>query len=360
MLTTTHKIYIKDSRQLDFIDDATIDLVVTSPPYPMIEMWDAIFSDFNIDIKTALDNQDGDFAFELMHQELDKTWFELYRILKDGGFACINIGDATRTIGKNFQLYSNHARIIQCLKKAGFDALPVILWRKQTNAPNKFMGSGMLPAGAYVTLEHEYILIFRKSSKRNFRTAEDKLLRYQSSFFWEERNNWFSDIWFDLKGINQKLKPKQLRFRSAAYPFELAYRLINMYSLKQDLVFDPFLGTGTTAFAAITSCRNSVAAEIDSGFQDLIHEEAIQNLTLYNDHITKSINDHFDFCSRYSQTKGQLKYVNKHYQVPVMTKQELELRFNYIKKLEMKDAGYLYAEYDENLIHKNPAFLNAP
>ena len=87
----------------------------------------------------------GLFAFELMHIELDKVWNEVFRVLKEGGIACINIGDATRTINKNFQLYSNHSRIINHCTKIGFSALPMILWRKQTNAPNKFMGSGMLP-----------------------------------------------------------------------------------------------------------------------------------------------------------------------------------------------------------------------
>lgn len=76
---------------------------------------------------------------------------------------------------KNFQLYPNHARIINAFHALGVSNLPNILWRKQTNAPNKFMGSGMLPAGAYVTLEHEWILIFRKGGKRIFKSPENKL-----------------------------------------------------------------------------------------------------------------------------------------------------------------------------------------
>lgn len=117
-----------------------------------------------------------------MHQELDKIWSECYRVLKEGGIACINIGDATRTINNNFCLYTNHARIINYCLKIGFTNLPNIIWRKQTNAPNKFMGSGMLPAGAYVTLEHEWILIFRKGGKRQFKTEKDKVERRSSSF----------------------------------------------------------------------------------------------------------------------------------------------------------------------------------
>ena len=104
----------------------------------------------------------------------------------------------------------------------GFTNLPEIIWRKPTNSPNKFMGSGMLPAGAYVTLEHEFILIFRKGGKRIFKSDAEKLKRQQSAFFWEERNVWFSDLW-TLTGTNQKLNNKNSRERSAAYPFDLAY-----------------------------------------------------------------------------------------------------------------------------------------
>src|SRR5690606_1592163 len=138
--------------------------------------------------------------------------------------------------------------------RLGFANMPNILWRKQTNAPNKFMGSGMLPAGAYVTLEHEWILVFRKAGKRTFRSEAEKKLRRESAFFWEERNTWFSDLW-DLKGVKQKITNSGSRDRSAAYPFELPYRLINMYSVKGDIVLDPFLGTGTTALAAMATER---------------------------------------------------------------------------------------------------------
>ena len=117
---------------------------------------------------------DGKQAYALIHQILDAVWDEVFRVLKDGRFACINIGDATRTLKNNFCLYPNHARILNYLLSIGFSALPDILWRKQANTPNKFMGSGMLPAGAYVTLEHEYILIVRKGSKREFKIEKEK------------------------------------------------------------------------------------------------------------------------------------------------------------------------------------------
>lgn len=92
----------------------------------------------------------------------------------------------------------------------------------------------------------------------------------ESAYFWEERNRWFSDIWVDLKGVKQSLSNSKLRDRSAAYPFELAYRLISMFSIKEDSVLDPFLGTDTTTLAAISSQRNSIGVELDSTLQNHI------------------------------------------------------------------------------------------
>ena len=169
-MKTTHKIFYQNARQLRAIPSESVDLVVTSPPYPMIGMWDDMFIDQNPEIGDALHKGNGRRAFELMHQVLDPIWAEIFRVLKQGRFVCVNIGDATREVRDDFCLYSNHARILTYFVDMGFSALPDILWRKQTNAPNKFMGSGTLPAGAYVTLEHEYILILRKGSKRVFGT----------------------------------------------------------------------------------------------------------------------------------------------------------------------------------------------
>ena len=111
-INTTHNIIIGTAQNMEQLQDDSIELVVTSPPYPMIEMWDEIMAKQNSEIKTALDKNDGAKAFELMHLELDKVWAEVHRVLIPGGFACINIGDSTRTINGKFALYSNHARII--------------------------------------------------------------------------------------------------------------------------------------------------------------------------------------------------------------------------------------------------------
>ena len=349
MLSTKHKLYFSDSRNLNAIKSNSVNLVVTSPPYPMIEMWDELFSTFNPEIMNCITNGNGIQAFELMHIELDKVWSECFRVLDDGGIACINIGDATRSINNSFQLYSNHSRIINKCLSLGFSVLPVILWRKQTNAPNKFMGSGMLPVGAYVTLEHEYILILRKGTKREFKSSDDKLSRKHSAFFWEERNIWFSDIW-DFKGVKQNLNNTQLRNRSGAFPFELAYRLINMYSVQNDYVLDPFIGTGTSMLAAIASCRNSIGVEIDDNFSNFIYEDiekSINNMNLYNN---DRLNKHLAFVEQYRQTKGELKHFNNKYNFPVMTSQETDLIINMISQISINDDIITVSYNDEAML----------
>ena len=324
-MKTEHKSIFSDSRYMKALSDESVDLMVTSPPYPMIEMWDDMFSQQSSSVKNKLSKGDGFGAFESMHKILDATWTEVYRVLKPGGFACINIGDATRTVNGNFALYTNHARILNFTQKLGFSSLPCILWRKQTNAPNKFMGSGMLPAGAYVTLEHEYILILRKGSKREFKEEIDKQNRRASALFWEERNLWFSDIWFDIKGTPQALNDKDTRKRSAAYPFELVYRLINMYSAKGDLVLDPYLGMGTTTLAAMTSGRNSIGYEIENTLQEA--NNRAKNLIAETARliIRQRLMNHLDFVSKRMESKGKLKHINIPYGFPIMTAQEKEL-----------------------------------
>ena len=327
-MKSIHKIHYSNSDNMGDVISESVDLIVTSPPYPMIQMWDDLFIKHNKLIMTALKKGDGAKAFELMHNVLDPVWDEVYRILKFGGFACINIGDATRTINGNFVLYSNHMRILKKLLEIGFNALPDILWRKQTNAPNKFMGSGMLPAGAYVTLEHEYILILRKGMKREFKKEEEKKIRRESAMFWEERNVVYSDIWFDIKGAMQDINDRQTRTRSAAYPFEIAYRLINMYSAKGDIVLDPFLGTGTTTFAAITSGRNSIGYEIDTALRDSINMAFDKIISISNKHIKNRLLKHIQFVKKRIKEKGGLKYINNFYGFPVMTRQEQDLIIN--------------------------------
>lgn len=334
-MQTSHQIHFGLAQRMAAVADASVDLVVTSPPYPMVEMWDEGMGVQNPAIIDALVQNNGTAAFDLMHLELDKVWHEVCRVTKPNSFVCINIGDATRTINGEFQLFSNHTRIIQYFLQQGFCCLPPVLWRKPTNAPNKFMGSGMLPAGAYVTLEHEYILVFRKGGKRVFKSEQAKMLRQQSAFFWEERNQWFSDLW-EIRGTGQKMLNKNSRERSGAYPFEIPYRLINMYSVKGDVVLDPFLGTGTTVLAAMATGRNSVGYEMDESLAATIHETlSPDKLPILNAFIRDRLQAHIDFVEkRLLSGNWDVKHINTHYKFPVVTSQETELSLNFLTRIE--------------------------
>jgi modification methylase len=333
-MITQHQIFFKNSKNMEELASGTVGLIVTSPPYPMIEMWDAMFVDQNAEIGKALGKGDGSAAFEMMHGELDSVWKEVWRVLMPGAIACINVGDAARTIDGLFRLYPNHSRILNQFLKLGFQSLPAILWRKQTNAPNKFMGSGMLPAGAYVTLEHEYILIFRKGPKREFKLEPEKQNRRESAYFWEERNAWFSDIWMDVKGTAQRLGARAARLRSAAFPFEIPYRLINMFSVKEDTVMDPFLGVGTTMWAAMATGRNCVGYEIEEGLRHEIDAVADSLVGYMNDRINSRIQAHLNTVEQNRHRSGAFKYINAQYQFPVKTRQEIDIFINPVSAID--------------------------
>jgi len=347
-MKTKHRIVFGNSNNMKDVPAESVNLVVTSPPYPMIEMWDEQFSELNTEIKDALQKGDGMRAYSIMHEELNKVWKEVDRVLVPGSIVCINIGDATRKIGESFQLYANHSRITYYFETMGYQVLPLIIWRKGTNKPNKFMGSGMLPPNAYVTLEHEYILIFRKGTNRDF-NSEKKQNRHKSAYFWEERNVWFSDIWNGLKGVSQKLNHVDLRDRSAAYPFELAFRLINMYSTQGDTVLDPFFGTGTTMLAAMCSARNSVGYEIDQNFRKVIDYRLDELLNFSKEIVIERLKKHIDFVEKRLIEKGELKHKSLKYGFMVMTNQEKNISFQVMEKIEKFNENEFDVSYSEEI-----------
>ena len=284
MLQTKHKIIIGNSQKMPEIPDCSIHLMVTSPPYPMIQMWDNQFSESDPKIATLWKNletnpQQETIAqiYNAMHKNLAEVWKETYRVLIEGGIACINIGDATRTMNSSFRVFPNHARVIEHCECIGFTSLPYILWKKPTTKPmykgkGAFLGSGFLPPNAYVTLDCEYILIFRKGKLRHFPPKDH--LRYDSALTKKQRDEWFSQIWA-VTGSRQTADA--LERRTAAYPEEIANRLIKMFSVKGDTVLDPFLGSGTTTKAAIQNCRNSIGYEIDPNLLPTIKKKLDKN-----------------------------------------------------------------------------------
>ncbi len=338
-MRTEHGVHIDDSRELDHLADDSVELVVTSPPYPMIEMWDHVFGELNEEITQRLAEGAGAAAFELMHEELNKTWTEISRVLVDGGIACINVGDATRNIDESFRVYQNHSRIIDNFEELGFEPLPEILWRKPVNSGAKFMGSGMLPPNAYATLEHEYILIFRNGAQQ--RTFEPKAeRRYNAAYFWEERNEWFSDLWTDITGTLQRLSEGELRERSAAFPFEIPYQLINMYSVYGDTVLDPFWGTGTTSLAAMVAARNSVGYELQEEFTNVFADRAAEIRGMSREVIHERLTEHREFVRQRENEGEPPEYIAEHYAFPVTTKQEKHILFYLADTIETTKEGY--------------------
>ncbi len=254
------KVVIGDSRRMTEVTGESVHLVVTSPPYPMVSIWDGLFDEVSAT------------TYDLMHEYLNQTWREVARVLIQGGIACINIGDATRTRDGVFHLYPNHSRVIENFETMGFITLPYILWKKPTTKPHykgkgAFLGSGFLPPNAYVTIDMEYVLIFRKGSPRTF-PAKDPM-RYKSRFSKKQRDEWFSQVW-TVPGARQSITGVERRI--ASFPDEIPRRLISMFSILDDVVLDPFLGSGTTLKAAIGLGRGFVGYEKQTQMKDIIRE----------------------------------------------------------------------------------------
>jgi modification methylase len=239
------QVFRGDARRLDGIGDATVHLVVTSPPYPMIPQWDALFA--------RLGARDHPAMLDVLAQ----AWRACHRVLVPGGILAVNIGDALRTTDGEFRLWPNHAATLLDAERAGFRSLPYLLWKKPTNRPNAFLGSGFEPPNAYVTLDCEFVLLFRKGRLR--RLPPHDPARARSRYGRAERDRWFSQIWSDVRGARQDAGGR----RSAAFPSAIPERLVRMFSLVGETVLDPFAGTGTTLEAAARWGRNAIGVEYD-------------------------------------------------------------------------------------------------
>lgn len=245
-----------DARHLDRVAGESVHFVVTSPPYPMIPQWDALF--------TSLGARD----YSSMLRVLEQAWEECHRVLVDGGLLAVVIGDALRSGDEGFRLWPNHAETMVSASRAGFRPLPYILWKKPTNKPNAFLGSGFLPPNAYVTLDCEFILLFRKGDLRRFPAHDAQ--RLASRLTRAQRDHWFSQVWADIRGTPQR----RAGGRTGAFPAEIPERLVRMFSVRGDTVLDPFAGTGTTLWVATALGRNAIGAEYEPSIYRALVREA--------------------------------------------------------------------------------------
>jgi site-specific DNA-methyltransferase (adenine-specific) len=251
--TTKHTLRLGDARDLSWIPDGSVHLVVTSPPYWTLKKYE--------ENKRQL----GEIAdYNAFLDELDKVWRECARVLAPGGRICCVVGDVCipRKQGRH-RVMPLHADIMVRARSVGLDALTPIMWFKIANGVTEAKGNGAgfygkpYQPGAIIKNDAEYILFLRKGGEYRSPSPTQKALSMLSK---EEMKSWLRSAWFDIKGESTR------RGHPAPYPQTLAERLIKLFSFAGDTVLDPFVGTGTTDLAAIETGRNSIGNEIEPAY----------------------------------------------------------------------------------------------
>lgn len=256
-LPTNHDLRQADARDMDFLEDQSIHLVVTSPPY-----W--TLKEYNRSV--------GQLGFVREYQEfvneLDKVWAHVFRALVPGGRLVCVVGDVCLSRRQNngrHTVVPLHSSIQEHARVIGFDNLAPIIWHKIANAAYEVEGNGggflgkPYEPNAVVKNDVEYILMLRKPGGYRRPTIPARLLSVISA---ENHRVWFQQIWEGLTGASTREHP-------APYPIELAERLVRMFSFAGDTVLDPFMGTGTTSLAAARWGRNSIGVEIDPAYMQM-------------------------------------------------------------------------------------------
>ena len=245
-LETRHGLRNLDSRELA-LDEGSVDLVVTSPPYWTLKRYN------------DHERQLGDVEdYEEFLDELDEIWRRAYQALVPGGRLVVVVGDVNvsrRAFGRHL-VFPLHASIQERCRHVGFDNLAPIIWYKIANAQYEmgaggFFGKPFEPNGV-IKNDVEYILFQRKPG--GYRKP-DLATRLLSVIPAPDHADWFQQVW-RLGGASTANHP-------APFPLSLAERLVRMFSFVGDTVLDPFLGTGTTAAAAAGCGRNSIGSEVD-------------------------------------------------------------------------------------------------
>lgn len=248
---TSHRLHLGDARDLGWIRDQSVHLVVCSPPYWTLKEY------------AESEGQMGAIAdYEQFLDELDRVWRECARVLVPGGRICCVVGDVCipRKRSGRHHVVPLHADIQVRSRRVGLDCLTPILWHKIANGATESEGNGAgfygkpYQPGAVVKNDIEYILFFRKGGGYRSASPIQKALSMLSR---NEMQAWFRSFWTDIKGASTRAG------HPAPYPAELAERLIRMFSFAGDTVLDPFAGTLSTAVAAISSGRNSISNEIE-------------------------------------------------------------------------------------------------
>lgn len=246
---TRHEIINGDSRQMTELEDKSVDLVITSPPYWQLKDY-------------GYKNQIGyNDSYEEYINNLNLVWKESYRVLNNGCRLCVNIGDqfARAVYYGRYKVIPIRTEIIKFCEAIGFDYMGAIIWQKKTTSNTtggaSLMGSYPTPRNGILSIDYEFILLFKKLGTPIKPTKE---LKERSKMTKEEWKEYFAGHW-NFGGTKQD-------GHIAMFPEELPKRLIKMFSFVGDVVLDPFLGSGTTSLAARNLNRNSVGYEINLDF----------------------------------------------------------------------------------------------
>ncbi|MBN1574112.1 MAG: site-specific DNA-methyltransferase [Deltaproteobacteria bacterium] len=236
---------------MSFIENESVHLVVTSPPYWTLKRYNE-----NPDQMGHIEE------YETFLDELSKVWEDCYRVLVPGGRLVCVVGDvclSRRAFGRHV-VVPLHSDISVICRKIGFDNLNPIIWHKISNASfeanngTKFLGKPYEP-NAIIKNDIEFILMQRKPG--GYRKPTDRQ-RKESKISKEDFHQWFRQFW-NIPGESTRKHP-------APFPVELAYRVVRMFSFVEDTILDPFCGSGTSMLAAMKAGRNSVGIEIDPDY----------------------------------------------------------------------------------------------
>lgn len=234
-----NNIFCKSSEQMDELPDNSVNLMITSPPYNVTKEYD--------------DNLSLDEYVDL----LNRVWKETYRVLVPGGRACINVANLGRK-----PYIPLHSYIIEGMLSLGFLMRGEIIWNKASSAsPSTAWGSWLSAANPVLRDIHEYILVFSKDSFSMPRNGKEATIKK------EEFLEWTKSVWtFSAVSAKKVGHP-------APFPEELPHRLINLYSFKNDVILDPFLGSGTSCISALKNNRNYVGYDISQEYINLANSK---------------------------------------------------------------------------------------
>ncbi len=227
------------SEKMAGIPDNAVHLMITSPPYNVSKSYD---EDLSLDEYLAM---------------LKRVFSETYRVLAPGGRACINVANLGR---KPYIPLSDF--VSQMMLAIGFLMRGEIIWDKAAGAGvSMAWGSWMSASNPVLRDIHEYILIFSKGTFQR-----KKMAHHENTIQKEDFMAWTKSVWT----INPESAKKV--GHPAPFPVELPYRLIQLYSYKNDIILDPFMGSGTTAIAALRAARNYIGYELDPAYVQLAEE----------------------------------------------------------------------------------------